>query len=75
MLYNSKKLSTFTYQSNKINNMKNLKKIKRGELKTIKGGRPPLGCNSWNPVAMCCRSWAPDYCGQTTCPDSPPPLC
>lgn len=75
MLYNSKKLSTFTYQSNKINNMKNLKKIKRGELKTIKGGRPPLGCNNWNPAAMCCRSWAPDYCGQITCPDSPPPLC
>lgn len=55
--------------------MKNLKKIRREELKAIKGGRPPLGCNSWNPTAMCCRSWDPDYCGQRTCPDSPAPAC
>ncbi|MFP3832883.1 MULTISPECIES: bacteriocin-like protein [Chryseobacterium] len=55
--------------------MKNLRKLNKGELKTIYGGRPPLGCNSWNPSTMCCRSWAPDYCGNTTCPDSPPPFC
>lgn len=55
--------------------MKNLQKINREQLKTINGGRPPLGCNNWNPAAMCCRSWGEGYCGNTTCPDSPPPFC
>ncbi|WP_435384113.1 bacteriocin-like protein [Chryseobacterium tructae] len=55
--------------------MKNLRKLNKGELKKIKGGRPPLGCNNWNPAAACCRAWAEGYCGGTTCPDSPPPYC
>lgn len=54
--------------------MKNLRKLNKGELKKISGGRPPLGCNSWNPLEGCCRAWASGYCG-TTCPDSPPPYC
>ncbi|UZT98683.1 hypothetical protein ODZ84_03655 [Chryseobacterium fluminis] len=55
--------------------MKNLRKLNKDDLKAIQGGRPPLGCNDWNPLATCCRAWAPDYCGNTTCPDSPPPFC
>ncbi|WP_165570729.1 bacteriocin-like protein [Chryseobacterium luteum] len=55
--------------------MKNLRKLSKGELKIIKGGNPPAGCNGWNQKAMCCREWAADYCGNATCPDSPPPFC
>ncbi|MDR6920659.1 MULTISPECIES: bacteriocin-like protein [Chryseobacterium] len=55
--------------------MKNLKKLNRGELRTIKGGIIPLGCNRWDGRNRCCREWAPDYCNQPTCPDAPPPFC
>ncbi|MDQ0782687.1 hypothetical protein QF044_002541 [Chryseobacterium sp. W4I1] len=55
--------------------MKNLKKFKREELKTIKGGNVPIGCNSWDPKLRCCRAWASDYCSNMTCPDSPPSGC
>ncbi|WP_416336224.1 bacteriocin-like protein [Chryseobacterium flavum] len=55
--------------------MKNLRKLNKEKLKTIKGGRPPIGCNDWDNIAGCCRAWAPDYCGNTTCPNSPPPSC
>jgi len=55
--------------------MKNLKKLNRGELRTIKGGIIPIGCNSWDGRNRCCREWAPDYCNQPTCPDAPPPFC
>lgn len=59
----------------KILTMKNLRKLNKGELKKINGGRPPLGCNNWDAGARCCRAWAEGYCGGTTCPDSPPPYC
>lgn len=55
--------------------MNNLRKLNKKELKTIKGGNVPLGCNSWNPQARCCMEWAPDYCGNRTCPNSPAPIC
>ncbi|WP_336958646.1 bacteriocin-like protein [Chryseobacterium contaminans] len=55
--------------------MKNLRKLNKGELKRINGGRPPLGCNNWDPEEACCRSWAEGYCGGKTCPNSPPPYC
>ncbi|RXM67125.1 hypothetical protein BOQ60_04190 [Chryseobacterium sp. CH1] len=65
------------YLSNKLKHltMKNLRKLNTGELKKINGGRPPLGCNNWDPEEACCRSWASGYCGGKTCPSSPPPLC
>lgn len=52
-----------------------MKKLKKAQLKTINGGSAPAGCNNWNPAARCCRAWAADYCGNDTCPDSPPPFC
>lgn len=55
--------------------MKNLKKLKKSDLKTIKGGIVPVGCLNWDPKARCCRSWEADYCSNATCPDSPPPAC
>jgi len=69
------KFIIFELQSTKVFIMKNLRKLPKKELKTIQGGRPPLGCNDWNQLKGCCRSWDEGYCGNTTCPDSPPPLC
>ncbi|WP_156062464.1 bacteriocin-like protein [Chryseobacterium ginsenosidimutans] len=48
--------------------MKNLKKLKKSELKTIKGGSAPLGCNNWNPAARCCRVWDAEHQDNPTCP-------
>lgn len=48
--------------------MKNLKKLKKSELKTIHGGSAPLGCNNWNPIARCCRVWDSEHSGNPTCP-------
>jgi hypothetical protein len=39
--------------------MKNLRKLNKGELKQINGGRPPLGCNNWDPQG-CCRAGQKD---------------
>lgn len=55
--------------------MKNLKKLERRELKTIKGGIIPLGCLRWDGRNRCCREWEPDFCHNATCPDAPPPFC
>lgn len=48
--------------------MKNLKKLQKGELKTIRGGAAPLGCNNWDPRARCCRAWDDGYQDSPTCP-------
>lgn len=48
--------------------MKNLKNLNRSALKTIRGGAVPLGCNSWDPRARCCRVWDDGYQDNPTCP-------
>ncbi|WP_250254426.1 hypothetical protein [Chryseobacterium sp. Marseille-Q3244] len=55
--------------------MKNSKKLKRGTLKTIKGGYIPMGCIEWDGRNRCCRSWELDYCNNPSCPDAPPSFC
>ncbi|MCJ7932777.1 MAG: hypothetical protein MUW56_03870 [Chryseobacterium sp.] len=48
-----------------------MKKLKKGELKTIKGGNippVPIGCNSWDFKAGCCREWDSDHWDNPTCP-------
>ncbi|MBK1896060.1 bacteriocin-like protein [Chryseobacterium paridis] len=55
--------------------MKNLRKLNKRELKTIKGGNVPIGCNSWDPRARCCNAWDTDHCQNATCPNSPPSSC
>jgi hypothetical protein len=45
----------------------NMKKLKKGELETIKGGIIPIGCNNWNPVGRCCRAWDEEHQDKPTC--------
>ncbi|MDV7698157.1 hypothetical protein N6B72_14610 [Chryseobacterium soli] len=45
----------------------NMKKLKKGELKTIKGGIAPIGCNNWNPLLRCCRAWDEEHQSNPTC--------
>ncbi|HBV14650.1 hypothetical protein [Chryseobacterium carnipullorum] len=52
----------------------NMRKLKKGELKTIKGGIVPIGCNSWDPRKRCCRSWDSEHSSNPTCEDAPPPF-
>ncbi|AZA90443.1 hypothetical protein EG343_07330 [Chryseobacterium nakagawai] len=55
--------------------MKNLKKLQRAELKIVKGGDIPIGCDTWDAGKRCCREWQTEYCNSPTCPDAPPPFC
>ncbi|WP_164465226.1 bacteriocin-like protein [Chryseobacterium lactis] len=48
--------------------MKNLKKLTSRELKTIKGGIIPIGCNNWDPRKRCCREWDTDHWENPVCP-------
>lgn len=55
--------------------MKNLKRLQRAQLKTVKGGDIPIGCDTWDGGKRCCREWQAEYCNSPTCPDAPPPFC
>lgn len=46
----------------------NLRKLNKSELKTIKGGAAPIGCDNWNPQARCCRAWDAEHQNNQTCP-------
>ena len=48
--------------------MRNLKKLKKSELKTIQGGSAPIGCVDWNPVGRCCREWDAENQNKPVCP-------
>ncbi|MDN3691926.1 hypothetical protein QWZ06_06495 [Chryseobacterium tructae] len=51
--------------------MKNLKKLRKGELKTIQGGNipvVPIGCNLWDERARCCKEWDWGHSDKPTCP-------
>ncbi|WP_343610528.1 hypothetical protein [Chryseobacterium oranimense] len=52
--------------------MKNMRKLNKSDLRVIKGGIIPIGCNSWDPKVRCCRSWDAEHAGNPTCADSPP---
>lgn len=67
-MYNEKEFDIYINNQIKIFVMKNLKKLKNSELKTIKGGAVPLGCNNWNPLARCCRVWDSEHESNPTCP-------
>ncbi|WP_347217109.1 hypothetical protein [Chryseobacterium sp.] len=51
--------------------MKNLKKLEKRVLKTIKGGGYipdiPIGCNDWDFKGRCCREWDWENQGNKTC--------
>lgn len=47
--------------------MKNLKKLKKSDLKTIKGGIVPIGCLNWNPKLRCCRTWDEEHYNNPVC--------
>lgn len=66
-IYFSNKLKIFT--------MKNLRKLERVTLKTIKGGYIPMGCIEWDGRNRCCIAWEAEYCHNPNCPDAPPPFC
>ncbi|WES99866.1 hypothetical protein P2W68_09590 [Chryseobacterium arthrosphaerae] len=51
--------------------MKNLKKLRPGELKTIKGGIIPRGCMSWDTRLRCCKEWLPESSDRPVCPENP----
>lgn len=51
--------------------MKNLKKLRKAELKTIKGGIIPRDCMSWDVRLRCCRQWLPEASERPVCPDGP----
>lgn len=52
-----------------MKNLTNMKKLKKVELKTIKGGLIPIGCTSWDPRKRCCRSWDDDHMNNPVCPE------
>lgn len=52
-----------------MKNPTNMKKLKKGELKTIKGGIIPIGCINWDPRKRCCRSWDDDHMNNPVCPE------
>ena len=48
----------------------NFKKLNKRELKTIQGGNipvVPIGCNSWDFKARCCRDWDWEHSENPTC--------
>lgn len=51
--------------------MKNLKKLAKRTLKTIKGGINlpviPDGCNLWNFNDKCCLEWDPEFSRNRIC--------
>ncbi|MDP9960419.1 hypothetical protein [Chryseobacterium lathyri] len=49
--------------------MKNMKKLKKAELKVIKGGIVPLGCNNWDTRRRCCTSWDEEHMYNPICPE------
>jgi len=66
-LYIKKKKFIFTLQNQKNVSMKNLKKLKKSDLKTIKGGIVPIGCLNWNPKLRCCRTWDEEHYNNPVC--------
>lgn len=55
--------------------MNNLRKLNKRELRTIKGGDAPAGCNRWNAPDRCCSEWDMENCHNDTCPNLPAPIC
>ncbi|WES99868.1 bacteriocin [Chryseobacterium arthrosphaerae] len=46
------------------------KKLNKRELKSIQGGNipvVPIGCNSWDFKARCCREWDWEHSENPTC--------
>ncbi|WP_165570722.1 hypothetical protein [Chryseobacterium luteum] len=49
--------------------MKNMKKLKKSELRVIKGGIVPIGCEGWDPKKRCCRVWDEEHSNNPVCPE------
>jgi hypothetical protein len=67
-----KEIDIYCTKQIKIFTMKNMRKLNKSDLRVIKGGIIPIGCNSWDPKVRCCRSWDAEHAGNPTCADSPP---
>jgi hypothetical protein len=56
-------IKTITMLKN-ILKLEGAKKLTAKEKKSINGGRPPLCCLSWNPIARVCNDWDLNCLGQ-----------